>query len=95
MEKEWQIKKQKAWKAYWLPRRVFKSKMCIPSKVTILKSCVIPVLTYGARSWNLTYQQYKKLQVTQRSSLSIAVNFEFFLIEIDQTQKIDLIKNQL
>ncbi len=66
MEKELQVRKQKAWKAYWSLRRVFKSKMSIPSEVRILELRVIPVLTYDAQLWNLTNLQYKKLQVTQR-----------------------------
>ena len=62
MEKEQKVRRAKAWKKFWTL-----SKMSIRSKIKILESCVIPVLSYGAETWALTKMQVDKLQKTQRS----------------------------
>lgn len=49
MDKKLLIRKQKAWKTFCSLGQVFKSKMSIPSKIKILESYVISVLTYGAQ----------------------------------------------
>lgn len=66
-EKELRVRKAKAWKSYWALRGVFKGKLSVKSKIKILESCVMPVLTYGAQTWALTKTQVVGLKKTQRA----------------------------
>ena len=67
LNKELLERKKKAWRGYWSLKQIFKGKMRLNSKIKILESCVIPILTYGAQTWSLTKKQAQSLQTTQRS----------------------------
>jgi len=47
MDKELKERKRKAWRGFWALYQVFKSEISVPSKMKILESCVVPILTYG------------------------------------------------
>ena len=50
-----------------LLQRIFKSKLSLRAKVGTLKSCVMPVLSYGAETWALTRKQVNDMKKTQRA----------------------------
>lgn len=66
MDKEINARKNQAWKAYWSLKRIFKSKMSLKAKMKIMVSCIVPVIVYGAQTWNLTQKQTNNLQSLQR-----------------------------
>ena len=67
MDKEVQIRKEKAWKAFWALRKIFKGNMSLNAKTKIYNMCITPVLTYGAQTWALTKVQLEKIRSTQRT----------------------------
>ena len=68
VEKELQVRKNKAWGKFWQLKKIFKNKkLNLKMKIKILESCVLPVLSYGAQTWSLTKSQTIKLQNTQRA----------------------------
>ena len=69
LEKELEVRRANAWKAFWSLKSIFKSKMKLSSKIRILESAVIPVLTYGAQTWAATSKQTQKIQKTQNAML--------------------------
>jgi len=48
--KELKIRRQNAWKAFWVKKQFWKSRMSIKSKIRVLESTIIPILTYGAQT---------------------------------------------
>ena len=55
MEKELKARNEPAWKSYWALINVYKNKkLAIKTKMKILESCTIPVLSYGSQTWSLT-----------------------------------------
>ena len=68
LEKELQARKKKAWTGFWQLKQVFKSNIMIKSKVKILESCVLPILTYGAQTWVLTKSQEKNYKLLKDAS---------------------------
>ena len=66
--KELRVRKNKAWGKFWSLNNVFKNKKSsLKSKMKILESCIMPVLSYGCQTWSLTKTQTSKLQSTQRA----------------------------
>ena len=66
MEKEVERRRNMAWRKFWAIKQIFRSKLSIEAKISILERCVIPVMIYGAQTWSTTKLQTKKLQVAQR-----------------------------
>jgi len=67
-EKELKIRRIKAWGKFWSLNKISKNKkLGLKSKVKILDSCILPVLSYGSQTWSLTKVQTQKLQKTQRA----------------------------
>lgn len=68
MEKEIKIRREAAWRSFWALKNIYKNKKIgLETKIKILESCTLPVLSYGAQTWALTNTQLNKLRVTQRS----------------------------
>lgn len=65
--KEIATRKRKAWAGFWALKQIFKSEMSTTSKIKILESNIIPILTYGAQTWSLTKQQTEGIKKTQRA----------------------------
>ncbi len=66
---EIQARIRNGWKTYWKHKHIFRSKMSIRAKTKILKSSILPVLSYGAQTWAFTKRQTNKLIQTQNSTL--------------------------
>jgi len=68
LEEEIKVRKNKGWGKFWSLKKACKNnKLKLKSKIKILESCVMPVLSYGAQTWSLTKEQTKNLQNTQRA----------------------------
>ena len=74
-DKETQRRIMAGWAAYAKHRDIFKSNLAICLKRQVYNSCVLPAMTYGAKTWTLTKQAQNKLAVAQtkmeRSMLNI------------------------
>ncbi len=46
-------------KAFWTVGQIFKSKMSISTKTRVFQSSIIPILTNGSQTWNLTKKNLK------------------------------------
>ncbi len=69
LDKEISKRIEKAWKNFWGLKSIYKSKMGLKSKIKILDSCTIPVITYGSQTWATTKTQIGKIQKTQLAML--------------------------
>ena len=57
-----------AWGKFWSLKIMLKNKaLSIRNKVKIMKSCIIPTLTYGCQTWSPTKKEKQKLRSTQRA----------------------------
>ena len=66
--KELAARKKKAWAGFWALKQIFKNNnMSTKSKIKILESNVMPILTYGAQTWSLTKNQMESIKRTQRA----------------------------
>ena len=65
--KELRIWRANGWKAFWVKKNIWRSKLELSSKIKIFESTVAPVLTYGVQTWAETKGQTKKLQITQNA----------------------------
>jgi len=68
-DKEKEIKRRIAlgWQAFGRASSIFKSNMPIALKRRVYNQCIIPTMTYGAETWNLTQHLTFKLRTTQRA----------------------------
>ena len=76
--KEQEIKRRISlgWKAFGRASSIFKSKMPICLKRTVYNQCIIPTITYGCETWNLTKKLTLKLRSTQRAHERIMLGFK-------------------
>lgn len=58
---------QLGWAAFGKLRQVFSSPIPQSLKTKVFDQCVLPVMTYGAKTWTLTVGLVHKLKVTQRA----------------------------
>jgi len=56
-----------SWQAFGRASSIFKSKMPIQLKKRVYDQCILPTITYGAETWNLTKKLTIKLRSTQRA----------------------------
>ena len=68
-KKELKVRRANSWKAFWAKKAFWRSKLKLKTKIRILESSVMPVLTYGAQTWAITQQQIEKLQTTQNAMI--------------------------
>ena len=61
------------WQAFGRASPIFKSKMPISLK-KVYDQCILPTITYGAETWNLTKRQMLKLRSAQRAHERIMLN---------------------
>ncbi|GBP62308.1 hypothetical protein EVAR_48481_1 [Eumeta japonica] len=55
------------WKRYWSLKEIFKSiEMSLSIKRKIFITCILPVITYGCKTWSLTNHHRNKLERCQR-----------------------------
>ena len=86
------------WAAYTKHRDIFKSNLVICLKRQVYNSCVLPAMTYGARSWTLIKQAQNKLAAahtkTERSMLNITYKDRKTNVWVrERTKLIDIISN--
>ena len=76
--KEQEIKRRISlgWKAFGRASSIFKSKMPICLKRKVYNQCIIPTITYGCETWNLTKKLTLKLRSTQRAHERIMLGFK-------------------
>ena len=55
------------WAAYGKHKNILESELPICLKKKIVEQIIIPIMTYGCETWNLTASQENKLQVAQRA----------------------------
>jgi hypothetical protein len=55
------------WTKFWSLKHILKGNLNIRLKSRIFNACIIPALTYGAQTWNLTLLQEDKLRVAQNN----------------------------
>jgi hypothetical protein len=58
---------QLGWAAFGKLRHIFESPLPQCLKTKVFNQCVLPVMTYGAETWNLTVKLAHRLHVTQRA----------------------------
>ncbi|XP_064073992.1 uncharacterized protein LOC135193837 [Vanessa tameamea] len=66
-EKEVTRRIQLDWAAFGKLRGVFTSKIPQCLKTKVYEQCVLPVITYGVKTWSLTVGLLRRLRVTQRA----------------------------
>ena len=62
------------WQAFGRASSIFKSKIPISLKNKVYNQCILPTITYGAETWNLTKKQMLKLRSAQRAHERIMLN---------------------
>ncbi|CAH2104114.1 unnamed protein product [Euphydryas editha] len=68
MTKEINLRIATGWKKYWSLKEIMKSRdLNMSIKKKAFNTCVLPCLTYGCETWNLTKVLREKLAVTQRA----------------------------
>ncbi|CAG4949079.1 unnamed protein product [Colias eurytheme] len=93
MQKEINIRINKAWKRFWSLKEVMKNPhMPLKDKTTVFNSCILPSLTYGAQTWALTSKQSGALRVCQnkmeRSILNLKLRDKVKLKNIRSKTKV-------
>lgn len=57
------------WKKFWSLKYILKENFSIKSKIDIMNSCILPVITYGSQTWSMNKKSKNKLNVTLNSML--------------------------
>lgn len=58
------------WRKFWSLRSILKAeKVSRRAKSKVIKSCILPTITYGCQTWSLSKVQYERLRVTHMQML--------------------------
>lgn len=81
---------QLAWKRYWSLKEIVKNpEVSLKAKKRVFDSCILPVLTYGCQTWNLTKQNMRKLETCQHSMERSMLN-----VKLKDRIKLDTLRNE-
>lgn len=75
-EKEVKRRISFGWQAFGRASSIFKSKMPNSLKRRVYNQCIIPTITYGAETWNLTKKLTLKIRSTQRAHERIMLGYK-------------------
>lgn len=56
-----------SWKQFWKHKHIFDANLTDNSKKYLFDATILPVMTYGSQTWNLSSRSRQKLEVTQRA----------------------------
>ena len=80
-----------AWKKFWALKKIFKGPYSNKIKSAVFNSCIIPVVTYGAQTWEMTKQDENGIRVTQdameRSMMNLKLRDKFKIAKIKSFRK--------
>lgn len=94
-EKEAKRRVQIGWPVFRKLRQVLL--LAIPQhlKTKVFDHCVLPVLTYGAKTWTLTIQLVQQFKVAQRAKLGVSLKNEIRNKVIQQITKAAVIASRI